>query len=155
MAGAAPAYRYDYPERNPRPQRGVQVRVVPGRGKTTHQNALSPQIIVIAKIGAAALLVLALIGFARIALVSATVTTALASEEVAAQIATVRSASNDLEVAQSHLSNPSYVKQAAASLSMGAATGSAALTLPADIVLTDESGNLSLSQSLAAATQQG
>ncbi|MEF9925082.1 MAG: cell division protein FtsL [Eggerthellaceae bacterium] len=155
MAGAAPAYRYDYPERQTRPQRKVQVHVVPGRGKTTHQNTLSPQILAIAKFGAAALLVLALIGFARIALVSATVTTALASEEVAAQITSVRAASNDLEVAQSHLSNPSYVKQAAAALSMGAAAGSAALTLPADVVSTDASGNLSLSQSLAAAAHQG
>ncbi|MEG0070873.1 MAG: cell division protein FtsL [Raoultibacter sp.] len=155
MAGAAPAYRYDYPERYPRPQRSPQVRVVPGRGKTTHQNTLSKQVVTLAKIAAGALLVLALIGCVRIALVSATVTTALASQEISSQIETVRSTSNSLEVKQSFLSNPSYVKREAAALNMGVAAGSTTLTLPQDVVLTDETGSLSLSQSLAAATRQG
>lgn len=155
MAGAAPAYRYDYPERNLRPQRSPQVRVVPGRGKTTHQNTLPAQVVTLAKMAAGVLLVLALIGCVRIALVSATVTTALASQEISSKIATVRSVSNDLEVKQSFLSNPSYVKREAAALSMGAAAGSTTLTLPQDVVSTDEMGNLSLSQSLAAAIQQG
>lgn len=146
MAQAAPAYRYPEYE----PKRSPRIQVVPGRGKVS--DGLPSSLIMAAKILAVFLVVFALIGFARIGLASATVTTTVASEEISTQIESARSAGNNLEVRESHLSNPSYLKAEATKLKMREAGGTASLVLGEDIVKTDTEGNLSLARSLKAAT---
>lgn len=153
MAPAAPAYRY--PERAPQraPQKTTPVRVVPGQGKPTTVDALPSSVIMIAKIFAVFFIVFALLGFVRIGLASATVTTAVATEEVASKIESERSAGNELEVRESYLSNPTNLKAEATKLKMGAASETGILTLSKDVVVTDSAGNLSLIGSLRAASQ--
>ena len=56
-------------------------------------------------------------------------------------------------MAQSSLSNPSRIKSEATALGMAAPESTSKIVLPEDIVATDGSGNLSLSQSLAAAAR--
>ena len=150
MAGAAPAYKYSYPEREM--PRAPRIQVIPGSGQQERRSYLSPGLVTFAKFLAVAFVVFALFGFARIWLSSATVTTALSSEEVAGKIENARSYGSELEVREGYLSNPTYLRVEAAKLNMGAANNQAAIMLPEDIVKTDESGSLSLSLSLQAAT---
>ncbi len=152
MAGAAPAYQYRSAERAPQ-QFEPRIRVVPGRGAGQAQNTLPSSVIFLAKVFAVILVVFALLGFVRIGLASATVTTALSSQEISTEIEAARSAGNSLEVRESYLSNPSNIRLEASKLKMAAATDASVITLPKDVVITDEQGNLSLSMSLAAATQ--
>ena len=152
MAGA-PAYRYQEPARAPRraPQQSPRIKVVPGKGRQASEG-LSPTILAIAKVSAVMLVLFALMGFVRIGLASATVSTAVSSSELSSQIENARSQGNDLEVKQSFLSNPTSIKQQASDLKM--AEGEAvSLTLSKDIVSTDGRGNLSLSQSIKALAQ--
>jgi len=153
MAGAAPAYRYDYPER-PAPQ-FPRVRVIPGDGQQGRTKGLSPTLVAFARISAIVLVVFALLGFFRVGLASATVTTALSAEEVSAKIESARSLGNELEVREGYLSNPTYLKVEASKLHMGAGEAPVTITLPEDMVKTDEAGALSLSLSLRAVAQQG
>lgn len=148
---AAPAYSYQYPERAP--ERAPRVRVVPGRGTRTSIETLAPSVIFLAKTVAVVLVVLTLLCFVRIGLASASVTTSLQSQEIAAKIDGARSSGSELEVAQSSLSNPTRVKQAAAGLGMESPESVDTITLDRDVVATDAQGNLSLSQSVAIAAQ--
>jgi len=149
MAGAAPAYRYSYPERET--VRAPRIQVIPGSGKKDRTTYLAPGLVTFAKFLAVAFVVFAFFGFARIWLSSATVTTALSSEEVSAKIETARSFGSELEVREGYLSNPTYLRVEAVKLSMGASHAQASIVLPEDIIKTDEAGNLSLSQSIKAA----
>ncbi|HIT51800.1 MAG TPA: cell division protein FtsL [Candidatus Aveggerthella excrementigallinarum] len=151
MAGAAPAYRYDYVERE-RYHRAPDVRVVRGRG--AHATPLNPQLVTLAKIAAAVLVVIALVCCVRVALTAATVTTGTASDELSTQISEVRSSTSDLEVRQSMLANPTNVKREAQGLGMVEATDVTSITLPEDVVQTGADGDLSLSKSLAVAASQ-
>ena len=73
MAGAAPAFSYNYPERAPeRPER-PRVRVVPGQGTRTSTQTIPSTVVFMAKTLAVVLVVAALLCFARIAIGSATV----------------------------------------------------------------------------------
>lgn len=149
--GAAPAYRY--PERAP--ERAPRVRVVPGGKPASRTDSVSSSAIFLAKAFAAVLVVFALLGFVRIGLASATVTTALAADELSTNISSARSEGNELEVRQSYLSNPSSVKQEAASrLGMSEPSEALTITLGEDVVATDANGNLSLSASVQAASAQ-
>lgn len=151
MASTAPAYRYT--ERAPKP--APRIEVVPGRGRQTDTNTLSASVIFIAKALAVLMVVFAVLGFVRIGLASATVNTAVATEEVATQIDSARSGGNDLEVRDSYLSSSSNVKSQATDLKMAEAANVSTITLSEDVVVTDGAGNLSLSGSLKAASQQG
>lgn len=151
MASTAPAYRYT--ERAPKP--APRIQVVPGRGRQVDTKTLSSSVIFIAKAFAVLMVVFAILGFVRIGLASATVNTAVATEEVATQIDSARSTGNDLEVRDSYLSSSQNVKSQAADLKMTEAANVAIITLPQDVVVTDSSGNLSLSGSLKAASAQG
>lgn len=152
MASTAPAYRYT--ERAPKP--APDIHVVPGRGRQADTDTLSSSVLFLAKAFAVLMVVFAVLGFVRIGLASATVNTAVATEEVSSQIDSVRSAGNDLEVRDSHLSNSSNIKSQASDLKMAEATEVTVINLPADVVTTDAAGNLSLSGSLkAAALSQG
>lgn len=151
-----PAYQYDaaprYPSYAPQPQQSPDIRVVPGRRPTT-EDALSPTLLFLAKVAVVMMVLFAVLGFARVGLASATVSTAVSVDNLTGEIATVRSQGNDLEVQQSNLSNPAHLKQVAAGeLGMGEAAESLDLRLSKDIVSTDAQGNLSLSASIQAAT---
>lgn len=149
--GAAPAYRY--PEWIPR--QSPRVRVVPGGKPSYRSDSIPSSAVFLAKVLAVAFVVFALLGFVRIGLASATVTTALSAGELSTDIDSARSEGNELEVRQSYLSNPANVKQEAASrLGMSEPEGTLAIALAEDVVATDANGNLSLSTSIRAASAQ-
>lgn len=151
MASAAPAYRYDSARQSaPRPQRRTTVHVVPGRRPA---ESVSPQLVTAAKAFMVVLAIVALVACVRIGLAAATVTTMIQSESISSQVENLRSSSSSLQVQQSTLSNPTYVRNAAAAQGMVAATDTESITLSKDVVCYDASGNLSLSQSLAVAAQ--
>lgn len=148
--GAAPAYSY-YPERAPERSPRERISVVPGRGTRTQTPTLPSNVVFLAKAAAVVLLVVSLVGFARIGLMSATIPTTMQSSQLTSQISDARSSGAALEVSQSTLSNPTKVKQQAGKLGMAAPETTGVITLDKDVVATDESGALSLSKSVAIA----
>ena len=148
--GAAPAYSY-YPERAPERSPRERISVVPGRGTRTQTPTLPSNVVFLAKAAAVVLLVVSLVGFARIGLMSATISTTMQSSQLTSQISDARSSGAALEVSQSTLSNPTKVKQQAGKLGMAAPETTGVITLDKDAVATDESGALSLSKSVAIA----
>ena len=148
--GAAPAYSY-YPERAPERSPRERISVVPGRGTRTQTPTLPSNVVFLAKAAAVVLLVVSLVGFARIGLMSATISTTMQSSQLTSQISDARSSGAALEVSQSTLSNPTKVKQQAGKLGMAAPETTGVITLDKDVVATDESGALSLSKSVAIA----
>ena len=113
--GAAPAYSY-YPERAPERSPRERISVVPGRGARTQTPTLPSNVVFLAKAAAVVLLVVSLVGFARIGLMSATISTTMKSSQLTSQISDARSSGAALEVSQSTLSNPTKVKQQAGKL---------------------------------------
>mgnify|MGYP007042234648 CR=1 FL=1 len=105
----------------------------------------------LAKAAAVVLLVVSLVGFARIGLMSATISTTMQSSQLTSQISDARSSGAALEVSQSTLSNPTKVKQQAGKAGHGRPRDHGVITLDKDVVATDESGALSLSKSVARA----
>jgi cell division protein FtsL len=152
MASAAPAYRYDYSRQTaPRPERRTRVEVVPGRRSA---ESISPRAVALVKLFMMALSIMAVVACVRIGLAAATVNTMIQSEDISSQVDEMRSGSSDLEVRESALSTPSYVKNVAeGQLNMAQPEQTATITLAPDVVAYDASGNLSLSASLAAAAQ--
>ena len=148
--GAAPAYSY-YPERAPERSPRERISVVPGRGTRTQTPTLPSNVVFLAKAAAVVLLVVSLVGFARIGLMSASISTTMQSCQLTSQISDARSSGAALEVSQSTLSNPTKVKQQAGKLGMAAPETTGVITLDKDVVATDESGALSLSKSVAIA----
>ncbi|MEC4184615.1 cell division protein FtsL [Adlercreutzia sp. R21] len=129
------------------------IAVVPGAGRRAQaQEGLSAAALTLAKVCAVACIALALIAVARVAITSAAATCALETREISQSIEEARAQGNELEVAQSVLSNPTRIKTQAQAMGMMAPTPaySEQLVLPRDIVATDEAGNLSLSESTAA-----
>jgi cell division protein FtsL len=99
-------------------------------------------------------MVCAVVGCIRVGLLTATVSTLADSENVVSQTTQLRSQSADLQVKESSLSNPTTIKQTAStSLGMSAPEETTKITLGTDVVSVDDSGSLSLSQSLAAASR--
>lgn len=140
-----------YPERSPRTSE-PRVRVVRGaRPARSQAPALPANALFIAKVIAVALVVLAAVGFVRVALSAAAVSTSVSSQQLSNQISDARSEGASLEVAQSTLSNPQRVRQQASALGMVAATEVGTIVLPQDIVATADDGSLSLSESVARA----
>lgn len=155
--GAAPAYSY-FPERAPeRIERAPRTRisVVPGQGPRTQSPTLPSSLVFLAKAVAVVLVVVSLVAFARIALSSATVATSVQAQELSSQIDEARSSGASLEVSQSLLTNPAYLKQQAAGLGMAAPATIDTIDLGTDVVAYDGAGNLSLSKSVALAAGLG
>lgn len=131
--------------------------VVPGAGRRTQtQQGLAPAALTLAKVCAAVCIALALIAVARVAIASATASCALETREISRDIETARAEGSELEVAQSVLSNPTRIKTQAQAMGMMPPSPefSEQITLPEDIVATDEAGNLSLSASTGALLAQ-
>ncbi len=151
---AAPAYSR-YPKRAPEQAPRARISVVPGSGKRTQTSTLPSNVVFLAKAIAMVLLFVAVVAFARIGLMAAAISTSIESSQLSAQIEEVRSSSAALEVSQSVLSNPTRVREEAAELGMVEATDVSFIAMPQDVVVTDESGTLSLSQSVATAAIVG
>lgn len=144
MASAARAYAHAPAAA---PQRGVDLRVVRGKGSAS---SLPSHIIFAAKVFMMALAVFAVVACVRIGLASATVTTNLEAEQLNAQVNDVRSGSAHLEVTESSLTNPTSVKSlASGKLGMSAPQEFDTVVLEPDVVAYDEAGNLSLARSLS------
>lgn len=155
MASAAPAYRYDYSRgayAYPQPDQRPRVRVVPGRRGQVE--TLDPRLVKAAKVAIIVMIAFAILGFARVALSATAVTTSIEAEQISSQVDSARAAGNVLEVQESALSNPTYVKNYATNeLGMSAPASVETIALGADEVAVDENGSLSLSKSLAVAAQ--
>lgn len=152
--GAAPAYSY-YPERAPERAPRERISVVPGRGARTQSSTLSSSVVFLAKVVAIVLVVVSLVGFVRIGLASAAVTTSMEAKELKNDISTARSDGAALEVSQSSLTNPTHVKQEAKALKMTEPEAVGVIELAQDVVVTEADGTLSLSKSVAVAAGIG
>lgn len=132
------------------------ISVVPGRGAAPEPAGLAAGALALAKICAVVLVALSLIAVARVAITSAAAACALETKAIEQDIETARTEGNDLEVAQSMLSNPSRIKHKAESLGMAAPTADYTdhIVLSDDVVAVDAQGKLSLSESIAAVAAQ-
>ncbi len=151
---AAPAYSY-YPERAPERAPRTRISVVPGRGTRTQTPSLPASAVLLAKVAAVVLVVLALVAFVRVGLAAATVSASMESQQLSSQISDARSSGAALEVSQSSLTNPSRLRQQAKSLGMAAPAETGVIVLDKDVVATDDNGALSLSKSMAIAAGLG
>jgi cell division protein FtsL len=97
----------------------------------------------------AGIAVFAVLAFVRIGFTTATVSTMISSQAVAAQISETTSANASLSVQKSVLGSPSAVKERAGALGMAEAAGVETIALAPDVVAYDGAGNLSLSASLS------
>lgn len=155
MHGGAPARAFDgsaaraydvLPEREA--QNEPRIRVVTGSGPQNAPAVLSPSAHLFAKVAIAVIVALALIGVARVYLSSATVTASVTAKELSSKIDSARAEGNQLEVAQSSLSNPARVKSEANAMGMAAPAETTVVVLDDDVVALDSQGNLSLSKTL-------
>ncbi|MCI8469624.1 MAG: cell division protein FtsL [Eggerthellaceae bacterium] len=149
---AAPAYA-PLVERAPERSRRPEVSVVRGQGADARARQSASSVVTVARAIACVVVVLALLGFVRVTLSSATVATALESQQISSQIDTARSEGSSLEVQQSSLANPTRIRIVASSLGMAAPAATATIDLSGDVVVTDGAGNLSLSGSAAVLAQ--
>ena len=131
-----------------------EVGVFPGSRTQTEQGLPQGAFVLVRAIIVVAIAV-ALLAFARVWLSAGSVSSTIAASDLSSKIETARATGNDLEVQQSQLSNTMHIRLAAESMGLGAAESTVAIDLPADVVATDESGNLSLSGSLSNMAAQG
>ena len=144
---AAPSRAYGAaPERAE--SRKPRIGVVLGTGPKNAPATLPSSVLVLARALVVVLLVLAAVGLVRVFLNSATVTASMQAQELSSQISSARAQGNQLEVAQSSLSNPARVKTEANAMGMAAPAETIVVNLGQDVVATDEAGNLSLSRTL-------
>ena len=148
MPGAAPAYRYDTARaRASRPA----VRVVRSARK---EEGVSAAFFAFLRVFVVCIVLGAVVGCASIALRSATVTTTMATEHLSEQVSTMQAYAASLEVQESSLSNPSYMRSVAtAQLGMAPAIQTSTIEVERDVVCYDQDGNLSLSGSLSGSAQ--
>ena len=152
--GARAAYVHGSaaPELEPRYSRPVHVQPASARGFV---EGLDPRWQVVARVVIAIAAILFVAACVRVQIVSATVQASQEYQQVAADIETARAQGSALEVQASNLSSPGYVKDYASQrLGMHAPATVETLTLGSDVVVVDEGGALSLSQSLAAVARR-
>jgi cell division protein FtsL len=126
------------------------IHVVPGKRTRTSAApaALPAPIVVGARIAALVMILVALVGFTQVFLKSATVTSSVEAQEISSKIDSARAEGNQLEVAQSSLSNPARIKSEANAMGMSAPVITSVISLDEDVVTCDSDGNLSLSKTL-------
>ena len=110
-------------------------------------------VLLVARIVAGVLVLVAALCLARLALTSATVATAIENQGIESQIDTARTQGSALEIDQSKLSTPTRIKDEAKAMGMAAPASTMMIDLSGDVVVTDQQGNLSLSGSVAAVAQ--
>lgn len=152
MAGAAPAYRYEHQERR-RYGSSPDFRVLRG-GTPRTRGASEVNIVSLAKLAVVLVLAITLVAFVRVGLVAGTVSSSISIDQTSEQMSALRSSARDLEVQYSMVSNPTTIKREAEALGMKPAADIITLTLPEDVVQTNDRGELSLSKSLAVAASQ-
>lgn len=148
---AVPAYTH-YPERSLEQDTRARISVVPGRGTRAQTPSLSSYTISLVKVVAVALVAVTLIAFVRIGLSAAATSASIQANELSMQIDEARSLGASLEVSQSVLSNPTEVKERAKALGMSNPETTTTINLDADVVVTDNKGALSLSESVSVAS---
>ncbi len=126
------------------------IHVIPGKRSRTSAapTALPAQVVVIARIAAILMILVALVGFTQVFLKSATVTSSVEAQEISNKIDSARAEGNQLEVAQSSLSNPARIKSEANAMGMSAPVITSVINLDEDVVTCDSNGRLSLSKTL-------
>lgn len=145
---AAWAYPYpDYPDYSEERFSASDIHAVRtgGAPREEQQKSLLPTLGVLAAI---VLVVVAALSFARIALTNAAVTTMIESDALSAQIEEARASGVGLEMQQSVLSSPTAINSAVKRLGMVTPAEVGELELEPDVVAFDESGSLSLSDSV-------
>lgn len=147
-ADAAYVYGSAAPKRAPQPTRRIDVVSGGARGRAVEESPSHAFAIKVAKATVALVAVFAIIGFGRVTLNAATVAEALEGRQVSTQLEDARSAISELEVQQSSLSNPTRIKAEAAALGMVSPETTHVIDLSDDVVVTDEGGNLLLSESI-------
>lgn len=151
---AQPAYRA-YPERVPARDPRTRVRVVPGRAPRREPAKSTSPVRTVTLAIVVAVVAVTLVAFLRVTLAAATVTTAMQSQDLESQISDARSTGSSLEVSQSLLSSPTRVRQEAERLGMATPSSVETMTLPQDVVQTNDDGSLSLSKSVAVVAGTG
>lgn len=149
---------YLYGSSAPSLSRGSQTEfeVIPGRrGASSDVATLPSSIIGAAKAVVVVALVIVMVCCVRVGLSAASITASIEANRLSTQIENARSYGSDLEVQQSRLSNSTHIRVEAASLGVTPPEKTVAVVLGADVVATDEAGNLSLSGSIAALENQG
>jgi cell division protein FtsL len=142
---AQPAYMM-YPERvQERPTR-ERISVVPGSRTARAPQAVTP--VLVLKIVLPVMIALMLVAVSYLFISAATVKTSMQAQALSSQIDEARSTGTSLEVTESLLSNPTRVRQQAEALGMSAPSEVGSISMAADVVVTDESGSLSLSGSV-------
>ena len=131
------------------------ISVLRGRGAHAREQGLPQAVITLAVAAAAILVVIALLGFVRVTLSSATIETAKETRALSSQISIARAEGSTLEVAHSTLSNPIRIREMASALGMAAPSNVTYINFGRDIVATDEAGNLSLSGTMDALAAKG
>ena len=153
MAQTAHAYAYPRRERVVEVPERPRVRVVTGGSRRPSVETVPALFFAAAHITAAVLVAITLVGFARIALNTATVTMSLSTQEVNSELATARTEAASLEVQQSTLSNPTRIRTEAAELGMATASTTETISLSPDVVVIGEDGELGLASSIRLASQ--
>ena len=131
--------------------------VIPGGRSHGQSRGIAADVSPLAMLAAAVaviLLILAVSSFIRIAFTSASVTTGIERQAASAQLAQERSVAGALEVQNAQLSNTTRVMDAADGMGMSAPADAEAIYLEPDVVVVDESGQLSLAQSVRRAGEQ-
>lgn len=151
---AAPKRSYQseasLPQRKQAPKRRVDV--VPGGGKAQALSSSHAFALKAAKVAVACAIAFSGIGVGRIALANATVVEAMQARDIKNNMEDMRSSISDMQVEQSALSNPARIKSEAEALGMASPVTSNVLDLSGDVVATGENGELSLTESLVAAS---
>ena len=157
MALGTSAYRldafplYEPEERSSYSERANVRAVRTGGARQADEN--TSLLITAAKLAAVVLVVVAVLGFARIALTSAAVATLIESDAISSQIEEARATGVSLEMEQSVLTSPTALKGAVKRLGMVAPAEVGTIDLGVDVVALDEEGSLSLSGSVKNVTQ--
>ena len=147
---AQPAYSYSAPKATPSLPLAPHVHVTPGR-KAQAAPSVKPSSVI--ALLATTLLVFMLIGCARIYFRSQAVVSSQETTRLESMIQNVRSTGAELEVARSSVSNPEKINRQAKDLGMVAPEEIGTIVMEQDVVVIDDSGSLSLSESLVSAVE--
>lgn len=147
---AQPAYSYSAPESTPSLPITPHIHATPGR-KSQEASAIKPSSVI--AVFATVLVVFALIGCMRVFFTTQAVVTSIETTQWETKIQNARSVGAELEVNRSSLSNPERINRQAIDLGMVAPAEIGTIVMEQDVVVLDESGALSLSESLESAIE--
>lgn len=150
---SSPAYNFGSTARKLQRTEEPSFEVLPGGRNADGTKTASQAVVLFAKLVIAGILIFACIGVIRITLSSATVALAMESKQIDRQIEEVRDEGSALEVERSSLSNPTRIKSEASAIGMRLPGDTKFMDLSGDVVITDKYGNLSLSKSVQAASE--